>query len=136
MKGKQGFQPGNYRGLQVRPEVTLRQQYLWFFKFAYGRRAARKKLEITITPDEFIKLVTSNCHYCGKEWQSETRRVNNAQVKMLTIDRKDSALGYTLENCVSCCKLCNTIKMDMSYAQFTTQIKLIASRLNLWIGKL
>jgi len=129
MKGKQGFQPGNYRGQQVRPELLVRHQYLWFFKFAYGRRAKRKNIEITLTEDEFIELVTSNCHYCGKDWKTETRRVNKVSVNMLTIDRKDSKLGYHKSNCVSCCKQCNTIKMDMPYEQFISHIKTIIEHL-------
>lgn len=124
-----GFKPGNYKGRQVKPEVTLRSRYLWFFKFAYKRRAKRKNLEVTITDDDFIRLVTTDCHYCGKSWQSETRICNRSPVAMLTIDRKDSKLGYILENCVSSCKECNTIKMETPYTEFIARLKRIIAHL-------
>lgn len=125
------FKPGNYRGLSVHPEVTMKQRYLWFFKFAYKRRAKRKKLQVTLTDEEFIKLVTSDCHYCGKSFKEEVRRVNKNLINMLTIDRKDPRKGYNIENCVPSCKQCNTIKMDMSYDEFKDKIKHIAKFLNL-----
>lgn len=120
-----GFRKGNSRGMDGADNVKLRM--LWFFKFAYKRRAKRKGLEVTLTDDDFIKLVTSDCHYCGQSWQNETRVVNKRPVNMLTIDRKDSTKGYIIENCVSCCKICNTIKMDMPYEVFIAQIRKILS---------
>lgn len=124
-----GFRPNNCRGKDGIDSIRLRM--LWLFKFAYKRRAARKNLQITISEDEFIALVTSDCHYCGKSWKKEVRTVNRREVRMLTIDRKDSSKGYVSENCVSCCKRCNTIKMDMSYEEFLSQIKDIAQNLKL-----
>lgn len=38
------------------------------------------------------------------------------------IDRKDSSIGYLLENCVSCCSKCNQIKMDMSETDFLSHV--------------
>jgi hypothetical protein len=124
-----GFRPNNCRGKDGKDNLRLRR--LWFFNFLYKRRAARKGLEVTITDQQFIELVTSNCHYCNKDWKLETRTCNGRNVQMLTVDRKDSSLGYTPHNCVSCCKRCNTIKMDMSYDEFIKQIKAIAQHLNL-----
>lgn len=123
------FKIGNYRGQDVRPEVTLRQRYLWFFKFAYKRRAARKGILVTITDDEFVALVTGDCVYCGLSYKEEVRKVNKVWVNMLTIDRKDSSKGYISNNCVSCCKRCNTIKMDMSYDTFIAHITKILQHL-------
>lgn len=124
-----GFRVNNCRGKDGEDNIRLR--YLWFFKFNYKRRAARKGFEVTLQDDEFIKLVTSDCHYCGKSWRSEERTCNGKQVKMLTIDRKDSSKGYNFNNCVSSCKRCNTIKMDMSYEEFIERIKAIHSHLKL-----
>jgi hypothetical protein len=104
-------------------------RYLWFFNFAYKRRAKRKGLEVSITNEEFIKLVTSNCHYCDRDWKLENRVVNKRNINMLTIDRKNPKLGYVLDNCVSCCKSCNTAKMDMQYDEFLEKIKIIYNKL-------
>ncbi|MGJ4945153.1 HNH endonuclease signature motif containing protein [Bradyrhizobium sp. HKCCYLS1011] len=34
------------------------------------------------------------------------------------IDRKDNGQGYTIENCVPCCSVCNHAKHTMGYEQF------------------
>jgi hypothetical protein len=50
---------------------------------------------------------------------------------MLTVDRKDSSKGYTLNNSVPACKHCNTIKMDYSYEKFLNKIATISKHLKL-----
>jgi 5-methylcytosine-specific restriction endonuclease McrA len=39
--------------------------------------------------------------------------------------------GYTVDNVVSCCSQCNTIKWDMSYSDFINKIKTIYIHLKL-----
>lgn len=105
-----GFRVNNVYG---RPGFdNIRLGYLWFYKFAYKRRAIRKKLDFSLTEDEFIAIVTSNCKYCGKSHLEETRVVAKKRLPMLTVDRTDSSKGYVKGNCVPCCKECNTSKMD------------------------
>jgi hypothetical protein len=121
-----GFRVNNLRG---RPgeaaEGLLRRQYLWLYKFAYMRRAEKKQLEFTLSEDQFIALVTSDCFYCGLSYTQETRIVYRRPLAMLSVDRIDSNKGYTPENCVPACKHCNTIKMDASMEEFLNKIKLI-----------
>lgn len=56
---------------------------------------------------DFLEFTQSpTCHYCGKNlvwnpWLGQPRS---------NLDRKDNAGGYTKENCVPCCRNCNTIK--------------------------
>jgi 5-methylcytosine-specific restriction endonuclease McrA len=127
-----GFQKHNFRGLYgVTNNIKLEQLYAWFYVNAYQRRAKRKKLEFTLPLNEFIKIVTSSCTYCGISSSSETRKVNTHTVHMLTVDRIDPKKGYIEGNCVAACKKCNTIKMDMTLDEFTNQIKTIASHLRL-----
>lgn len=124
-----GFRAGNLRGRPNEgPEALRRRKYLWLYKFTYKRRAARKELEFTLTEDDFVYLVTGSCYYCGKSYSEDTRIVNKYKVFMLTVDRVDSNKGYTKENCVSCCKQCNTIKMDMTLEDFLSKIKQIYGR--------
>jgi hypothetical protein len=118
-----GFKPGNHKGINGLDSVQA--SYLWFKRHAYMRRARIKNLEFALTDAEFIKLVTSNCYYCGKSWRSETRKVHKNVVPMLTIDRMDSEKGYLVENCVSACKRCNTIKMDIPYSEWVDHLKQI-----------
>jgi hypothetical protein len=41
------------------------------------------------------------------------------------IDRVDNKKGYTEENCVSCCGLCNRMKMKMGLSDFAKHIQKI-----------
>lgn len=41
------------------------------------------------------------------------------------IDRVNSDLGYSVKNCVTCCKDCNTAKMNMSIKDFLSMIERI-----------
>lgn len=122
-----GFRPNNCHGKDGVDNERLR--ILWFFKFAYKRRAKRKGLEVTLTDNQFVQLVTSECHYCGRPSKLDVRTINKRSVNMLTVDRMDSSKGYTTENCVSCCKRCNTIKMDMTYDEFVRQVKAIVDHM-------
>jgi hypothetical protein len=50
------------------------------------------------------------------------------------IDRIDSNLGYSRDNCVPCCKRCNLAKRKMSYGDFLDLAKSIASRFTIDSG--
>jgi hypothetical protein len=66
----------------------------------YGRNANLKNLEFTISFDDYSNVVTKECHYCGL---IQEKGFNG-------IDRKDQSAGYIIDNCVSCCKMCNYLK--------------------------
>lgn len=128
-----GFRAGNNKGkLESATEDELR---LWFYRHAYGRRAKRKQWEFTLTEEQFLQLVKGRCHYCGIDHTTETRKVNKRQVNMLSIDRLDSDKGYTPDNCVTCCKKCNVIKMDLPLDKFKQQIITIYNHMNLGVKK-
>jgi len=69
----------------------------------YKRSANDKNLPFEITEEEYSIIVVDNCRYCGG---LQDRGFNG-------IDRIDSRLGYTVENCVSCCKMCNYMKKSL-----------------------
>jgi hypothetical protein len=87
----------------------------------------------------FKKLSLSNCFYCNSEplnTQPDVRyetRCNKKEKLVITdfvlkyngIDRIDSSKGYELNNVVSCCKNCNSAKMELSIIDFKNQIKKI-----------
>jgi len=75
----------------------------------YKDRILLKKKEFTIPIIEYYNLLhNSICTYCGEN--------------STTLDRIDSKIGYTLENCTPCCKLCNTMKWDLSIQDFYSHI--------------
>lgn len=83
---------------------------------AYKGDAKRYKRCFELTFDEFVSLVTTSCHYCGADGWG--------------IDRKDSSVGYILQNCLPCCSACNCMKMHVSYDEFIERCRLISSRFN------
>lgn len=66
-----------------------------------------KKHTCNITFKQFLKFtVIDKCHYCCAPifWAKESRQANN---KGYNLDRKNNDKGYTVNNCVVCCKRCN-----------------------------
>ena len=75
-------------------------------------------------------MLNGNCHYCGIEPNSTwfgTKRtiVNTDGFKYNGIDRKDNTIGYTTENCVSCCKICNNSKNTLAEDEWLIWVKRI-----------
>lgn len=80
----------------------------------YKNRAERKKLPFELTINEFEILINGNCEYCGDNSGG--------------IDRKDSSLGYTIDNSTPCCSMCNTMKFTYSTQDFLNHIDKIYKR--------
>lgn len=97
------------------------------------RRSSKKSKNCTVMGfDDFFKMSLMPCHYCGikSSKKLEDRTNEKADGKLLSstivdcngIDRLDSDLGYTVENCVPCCKYCNTAKNTMPVDEFLSWI--------------
>jgi hypothetical protein len=77
--------------------------------------AKERNYPILITSKQFAQWWTNQehkCYYCKRtqgEVEKDTRRIHR---RRLTVDRKDNSLGYTLENIVLACYLCNETKSD------------------------
>jgi len=84
----------------------------------YRNNAQRRNLDFQLTPEEFKELVGQPCHYCGG-YSIET----NPKSRGNGIDRKDSNIGYLVDNCVPCCATCNFFKNTMEYTQFIKKIR-------------
>ena len=77
------------------------------FRDVYGphlQGVLRKELVNELTPKLYYDLVIKACSYCG-------RKANPYN----GVDRIDNAIGYTLTNSISCCKICNKMKSDLDY---------------------
>ena len=48
------------------------------------------------------------------------------------VDRVDNERGYSLENCVPCCKFCNRMKRDLGKKEFLEHIKNIYNEQVIW----
>jgi hypothetical protein len=90
----------------------------------YVYQAKCRGLSFELTKEEFKALTKRDCHYCGIEPQ----QVSNSGKKYSSyiyngVDRKNNNQGYTEENSVPCCGVCNKAKRDMSLSQFMEWIE-------------
>jgi len=92
----------------------------------YASDAKRRDLSFSLTFDEFMELTKSNCTYCDRKPSSVQKADGgNGDYIYNGIDRIISNLGYKLENCLSCCSVCNLMKGSMNRGDFMNQIKKI-----------
>lgn len=97
---------------------------------SYYRRSAKKKnLEFTLNDQQLKQLFAGNCHYCGCEPSTIYRHGSNGEFVYNGIDRKNNDLGYIIDNCVSCCTLCNFSKRNLSYNNFLKYINKLYNHL-------
>lgn len=91
----------------------------------YQNGAKDRKLTFGLTFSEFCEFLHESCHYCKRK-NCSSRKVNrigkNVPLRYNGIDRKNSDLGYSIENCVTYCWVCNRAKMDMTYNEFIDYI--------------
>lgn len=79
----------------------------------YRKRAEQKGRVFDLSVDQFYALTKGLCWYCN----TPPAQIRNEYI-FNGIDRLDNAAGYTLSNCVSCCRRCNIAKHNMSYQEF------------------
>jgi hypothetical protein len=82
------------------------------------KRAARvRDIEWNLTDEEAKKMIVSPCVYC---------KHINLEIRVNGIDRLDSNVCYTVENCRPCCKNCNYMKGTYDPITFINLAKRIA----------
>lgn len=93
----------------------------------YMRHAKERGYSWELSREETLNLMESDCHYCGKE-PSNVAGEDKLYGKFVYngIDRKDNTKGYTLDNCVPCCKHCNRAKRDMAEKEWFEWIDRLA----------
>jgi hypothetical protein len=92
----------------------------------YKTSAKTKRLEFTLSMGQFSELVKMPCYYCGI---IQEKGFNG-------LDRLDSSAHYTVENCVSCCEMCNMMKGTISPSVFVHRVEHILTNLHLVEGTL
>lgn len=95
----------------------------------YKDGAKARNIEWNLSNDDFVNLVTSNCIYCGDKPSFRKKHLKHYKVNIPVtgIDRIDSTKGYSIDNCVPCCSMCNKMKLNYSTSQFINKIKQIYS---------
>lgn len=102
-------------------------------KYGSYKGMAKKKCRVfNLTLDDFMKITSEPCHYCGMEPVQITHPKNtNGEYVYNGIDRVDNSIGYVKENVVPCCKRCNVAKLNYSVDDFLNWVKRVAEYNNL-----
>jgi hypothetical protein len=91
----------------------------------YRSNAKEKRLPFELTYDMVSTLIQGPCTYCGIEPSNTSvhYKYKDEVFHYSGIDRIDSSMGYIPGNVVSCCKICNISKNNMSKNDFTEWVK-------------
>lgn len=102
---------------------------LTLFK-VYQKAAKNKHKNFSLTENEFVKLITSDCYYCGSSPKNTNKkfRTYDKKFRYNGIDRIDNTKGYEIDNCVSCCVICNKAKSTLHIDEFKDWIKRIYNK--------
>jgi hypothetical protein len=86
----------------------------------YRKNALALGREFLLTDDQFVSISKEKCHYCGAD------PIENAYgVVSNGLDRVNSSIGYSIDNVVPCCKICNVMKNKLSVDDFLKHISSI-----------
>ena len=95
----------------------------------YKHSAKKRRIEFALSKDEFKSLISQDCTYCGSPPSSfYLMRGSNGGILYNGIDRVKSSLGYTLDNVVPCCGMCNRAKIDMDVEEFMLWINRLVNK--------
>lgn len=96
----------------------------------YKDCARRRGIVFQLTACECGYLFRRNCFYCGYPPSNVSRNRNDKTVTFVYngIDRLDNNNGYTVNNAVPCCVVCNRAKSLQSIDEFVERCKLIVDR--------
>ena len=100
----------------------------WNFNYKqYIRNVRHRKLEMTLTLDEFKGICKQDCVYCGLPPEVRPSQRGRASIHSSGIDRVDNSLGYIDGNVVACCTWCNRAKGAHSVEDFLENCKRVAN---------
>lgn len=93
---------------------------------SYKASAKKRNISFELTFNEFILLTSQNCYYDGTPPSQSNKSGSYYGTYIYNgLDRIDSSRGYTLDNCVPCCKTCNFAKHSMNEQEFYAWINRI-----------
>jgi 5-methylcytosine-specific restriction endonuclease McrA len=123
---KESYKPTNM--IEDRETAILKVQYSHLV-----RRHKKRFRTKPISFEEYRTIVRGKCFYCGvpfsteledrRCWTKSKGLISDTKVKINGVDRIDSEKGYASDNCVTCCKHCNTAKNTFTTEQFKEWIK-------------
>lgn len=99
-----------------RSEYNKKYRKKPFVKYKkYKNSANKRNIEFNLSFEDFMTFWEKPCFYC------------NDPIETIGIDRIDNNKGYFLENCASCCTVCNRMKLSSPVKDFLEQVHKIAN---------
>jgi hypothetical protein len=94
----------------------------------YKANAKRRGLKFFLSEEQFKKLTSKSCFYCGALPEQKIQNKDaNGPYWYNGIDRKNPLIGYIRSNCVSACKICNRAKSKLDFKEWNRYLKRIAA---------
>ena len=94
----------------------------------YKSSAKRRNYCFELTYDQFTNLTEQPCFYCGDTFSKVFKKNSACEAYLVNgLDRINNKVGYIPDNVVSCCKWCNTAKLDMDVDDYIRKIKQVAA---------
>jgi len=85
----------------------------------YKRNALNRNLSFELTKNDVFKLTKNKCFYCGAIPSTIVKsKAEYSNYIYNGIDRIDNNKGYSSDNVVPCCKICNQAKHGLSQRGF------------------
>jgi hypothetical protein len=119
LKQKEKAKTDEYQTWKKRYDRRLTTRYR-----RYKQLASSRHLEFELIFEDFEEISTQACHYCGSLNEDEFGNLYSG------IDRIDSTNGYTLNNVVPCCAMCNRMKNKRNVNSWIERMSQILSHLN------
>lgn len=95
---------------------------------SYKKGAKDRNYEFKLTHEEFYDLTQDDCFYCGLEPLQERQPRDKSKLNSYFyngVDRVDNSRGYTIDNVVSCCKICNRLKHTLTVEEWMQHMERI-----------
>lgn len=107
--------------------------FIFVNNIVYLHKITNEKIRFIWQKNRAVKDFRIQSFLCATIWtkkgkhpeQQTVKRCVNGINKSNGIDRVDNEIGYIYENCVCCCKVCNTMKMNLSVYEFLNHISKI-----------
>lgn len=98
---------------------------------SYKKAASTRELEFLLSKEQFKNITQQDCYYCGTHPSNE-RKVSTSTGSFIYngIDRVDNSRGYSIDNCVPCCDMCNKSKNKHSIDEFYEWIDRVYNHLH------
>lgn len=99
----------------------------------YRRHAIGRGYSWNLTRSDVESIILRPCFYCGDLPRNIKKHKNTVRPLIYNgIDRKDNKQGYTLENTVPCCRICNHAKGTLTVEEFSKWAKRIGAMADQW----